>query len=120
MFTPKIAGSVMPINALNAEGSAMDFVLAFFVFKATARVAAPWAKFAADASGSQYVTPYWASCPTSIIVYMWCTPATTVGAYNAPITKLPIPRGRAISHWMPLIIPFSITTKTGPITEYVR
>ena len=60
----------MPINALNAEGRAIDFVLAFFVFTATASVAAPCARFAADAKGSQYVTPYFASCPTSMMVYI--------------------------------------------------
>ena len=54
-FTPKMAGSVIPINALKDEGSASDFTFLSLDFNATARAAAPCATFAALASGSQYV-----------------------------------------------------------------
>ena len=52
-LTPKIAGSVIPIKQDIAEGIAIDLVLWFLVFKATAKVAAPCAIFAAEAKGSQ-------------------------------------------------------------------
>ena len=56
-FTPKIAGSVIPSAADNAEGTATDFVLAFLALRPTARQAAPCAKFAADAIGIQIFSP---------------------------------------------------------------
>ena len=40
IFTPKMAGSVIPIKAEREAGSAMDLVFLFFVFRATARAAA--------------------------------------------------------------------------------
>ena len=40
-FTPKMAGSVIPINALKDDGRASDFTFLSFDFRATARVAAP-------------------------------------------------------------------------------
>ena len=69
-FTPKIAGSVIPIHALNADGTAIDLIFWSFDFMATASAAPPWAIFAADASGSQYVIPNLEICPRSIMVYM--------------------------------------------------
>ena len=69
-FTPKIAGSVIPMNALSDEGSASDLIFLSLDLSATARAAAPCATFAALASGSQYVTPYCAICPISIAVYI--------------------------------------------------
>ena len=69
-FTPKIAGSVIPINALREDGRASDLIFLSLDLSATARAAAPWATFAALASGSQYVTPYCAICPISIAVYI--------------------------------------------------
>ena len=119
-FTPKIAGSVIPINALKDDGSASDLIFLSFDFIATARAAAPCAMFAALASGSQYVTPNWAICPISIAVYIWWIPVTTVGAYSAPITRLPRPNGRVRSHWIPSRIAFSAHTKIGPMMDNVR
>lgn len=52
-FTPKMAGSVMPIKADRAEGSARPLILASRVLKATASAAPPWAILAALAIGSQ-------------------------------------------------------------------
>ena len=52
-FTPKIAGSVIPMHALKADGTAMDLIFWFFDFRPTARAAPPCATLAADASGSQ-------------------------------------------------------------------
>ena len=52
-FTPKIAGSVIPINALSDDGSARDLIFWSFDFTATASAAAHCATFAALASGSQ-------------------------------------------------------------------
>src|SRR5699024_2190680 len=52
-LTPKMAGSVIPIKPLSAEGSAIALTFLFFVFNATAKVAAPCPTLAADASGSQ-------------------------------------------------------------------
>ena len=69
-FTPKIAGSVIPMKALKEDGSASDLIFLSFDFSATARAAAPCAIFAALASGSQYVTPYCAICPISMAVYI--------------------------------------------------
>ena len=48
-----MAGSVMPIKQDREEGRATDLILVFFVFSATAKVAAPWARLAAEAKGSQ-------------------------------------------------------------------
>ena len=70
IFTPKIAGSVIPINADKEDGNAIAFNFWSLVFNATANAAAPCAIFAADASGSQYVQPNSLICPRSIIVYI--------------------------------------------------
>ena len=108
------------MNALREDGRARDFTFLSFDFTATARAAAPCATFAALASGSQYVTPYSASCPISMAVYIWWIPVTTVGAYRPPMTRLPSPRGSVKSHWMPYRTAFSAQTNTGPITARVR
>ncbi len=57
MFTPKIAGSVIPSIQESEEGNATLFIFAFLLFNATARQAPPCATFAAQAIGSQYVKP---------------------------------------------------------------
>ena len=59
-FTPKIAGSVIPINAESDDGKQRLLILGSFVFTATARQAPPCATLTADARGNQYVTPYFA------------------------------------------------------------
>ena len=51
-FTPKIAGSVMPIKAERDAGRAMERIFLFLVLKATANAAAPCATFAAVAIGN--------------------------------------------------------------------
>ena len=57
---------------LGAKGYILkqDFEGLVPALQATARHAAPCAMLAADASGSQWVTPYLESCPRSIIVYI--------------------------------------------------
>ena len=52
-LTPKMAGSVMPMNAESEAGSAMLLSFLFRVLSATASAAPPCATFAAEASGSQ-------------------------------------------------------------------
>ena len=52
-FTPKMAGSVIPMKALREEGRASDLIFLSLDFTATARAAAPWAMLAALARGSQ-------------------------------------------------------------------
>lgn len=47
------AGSVIPIKQEREDGRATDLILVFLVFNATANVAAPWARLAAEAKGSQ-------------------------------------------------------------------
>ena len=119
-FTPKIAGSVIPINALSDDGSARDLIFLSLDLIPTANAAAPCATFAALASGSQYVTPYFAICPISIAVYIWWIPVTTVGAYRLPMIRLPIPRGSVNIHWIAPRIAFSAHTKIGPTIDNVR
>ena len=53
MLTPKMAGSVMPMNADSEDGSAIALSFLSRVLSATASAAAPCAMFAAEASGSQ-------------------------------------------------------------------
>ena len=78
-LTPKMAGSVIPNAAERDEGIATDFIFAFLAFRPTARQAAPWAKFAADAMGIQVLRPFSAeSMPASMTLYMWWIPHTTV------------------------------------------
>ena len=52
-LTPKIAGSVIPNEADNADGIATVLILGFLVLTATAKHAPNCAKFAADAIGIQ-------------------------------------------------------------------
>ena len=52
-LTPKIAGSVMPMNAESEEGRASERTLTSRVLRATASAAPAWPMLAALASGSQ-------------------------------------------------------------------
>ena len=69
-FTPKIAGSVIPREADNADGIAIVLRFAFFVFRPTAKQAPNCAKFAAEAIGIHVFSAPVLSMPNSIVLYM--------------------------------------------------
>ena len=71
IFTPKMAGSVMPMKAEREAGSAIAFVFLLVVLKATAIAAAPCATFAAVAMGIHVFMPLLASIIISIALYIW-------------------------------------------------
>ena len=111
---------MIPRNADREEGSASAFNFWFFVFNARASAAAPWAMFAAVAMGIQMLTPFALNSPASSALYIWWTPATTVGAYTAPARQEPMPNGRVIRYSTALSTPFSIQENTGPNMVSVR
>ena len=110
----------MPRNADREAGSAMDLIFLLRVLTPTASAAAPWATLAAVAIGIQMFCPLSASIESSMALYIWCTPATTVGAYAAPIRNEPIPNGMEMSHCAPVSTHVSSWEKIGPITVMVR
>ena len=71
---------MIPRNEEREAGRAMDFIFLFFVRIASARAAAPCATLAAVAMGIQVFTPVPDRSPASRALYIWWTPATTVGA----------------------------------------
>ena len=78
IFTPKMAGSVMPSAAEAEEGMAITFVLLFAAFRPTAKQAPNCAKLAAEAIGIHVFSPVEANIPASMTLYIWCRPITTV------------------------------------------
>ena len=110
----------MPIKAERDAGRAMERIFLFLVLKATANAAAPCATFAAVAMGIQVFCPLSANIANSIALYIWCTPATTVGAYTPPMINAPIPKGIAINAFAPLRTQVSSCENTGPINVNVR